>query len=355
MKKIILLLLTFAVINAQQKIPKIGPRLNLKNKYTKDQDDVCIWEHPSLKLLSTFIVSDKKAQKIFVYDFQGKILQTIPAIAPGNIDIRYNISLAGSLVDVVVYNQRAKGNRIVMYTVDPNKGTLSKKRADTNKLFISDSFGSCLYKSPDGKLYSFITSKKGIIQQYELIGKGAKFDYKRVRTFNINTDKIIRSCESCVVDDEAGILYVSSKKFGIYAIDVRTGSKAKPTLIVKQFDNNLRGFEGIDIYYDSLGNGYILLSSQDNSSIGVLDRKTYKFLGKFKIMGARKTDGIAVSGTNFGGQFTRGLFVCHTDAKGKGTILVSQWAQISSAFKPVLRINTRRDPRAPVKPLQKKN
>jgi len=44
-----------------------------------DQDDMCIWLHPTDKSLSTIIGSDKSSDKIYVYDLQGNLLQTIDA------------------------------------------------------------------------------------------------------------------------------------------------------------------------------------------------------------------------------------------------------------------------------------
>ena len=38
---------------------------------SQDQDDMCLWTHPSDPALSTVITSDKVAGKIFVYDLDG--------------------------------------------------------------------------------------------------------------------------------------------------------------------------------------------------------------------------------------------------------------------------------------------
>lgn len=53
-----------------------------------DQDDMCLWVHPSDPALSTVIVADKKAYKLFVYDLQGTTLQALDVPKPGNIDLR---------------------------------------------------------------------------------------------------------------------------------------------------------------------------------------------------------------------------------------------------------------------------
>src|SRR5204863_6712411 len=66
----------------------------------QDEDDMCFWLHPTDLSLSTVVVSDKSANKLFVYDLQGAVLQTITSSQPGNIDVRYNVPFGGQLVDI---------------------------------------------------------------------------------------------------------------------------------------------------------------------------------------------------------------------------------------------------------------
>src|SRR5439155_1896470 len=58
---------------------------------------MCIWLHPSDASLRLIIGSDNKANKLFVYDLEGKTIQTIPAEQPGNIDVRYRFPLRSML------------------------------------------------------------------------------------------------------------------------------------------------------------------------------------------------------------------------------------------------------------------
>src|SRR5688572_21968819 len=71
----------------------VTPSMKCSDRDSKDQDDMCIWVHPSDPSLSSIISSDKKANRLFVYDLEGRTLQSIPARQPGNIDMRYGFSL----------------------------------------------------------------------------------------------------------------------------------------------------------------------------------------------------------------------------------------------------------------------
>src|SRR5688572_16229988 len=95
------------------------------DKEAKDQDDMCIWVHPTDRAQSLVITADKAANKVFVYDLAGKTVQSIPAKRPGNIDVRYGFSLGREEVDVVAFNGRAE-NKIFVYRVDPDTRRLER-------------------------------------------------------------------------------------------------------------------------------------------------------------------------------------------------------------------------------------
>ena len=78
---------------------------------------MCVWIHPDKRELSTVIASDKSAGRVFVYDLDGQVLQTISIPKPGNIDIRQGVSLNGQATDLVVVNQRTDGFKLVAFRV----------------------------------------------------------------------------------------------------------------------------------------------------------------------------------------------------------------------------------------------
>ncbi|MCJ8330174.1 MAG: phytase, partial [Lentisphaeria bacterium] len=213
-------------------VPIIAPRVNLKNKHTKNQTDLCIWEHATGKHLSTLIVSDSKSQKIFVYDLQGRLLQTINAVLPGDIDIRYNVPFNNRKIDIIGFNQRKKSASIVLFEVD--RDTRKLKRIDNKRLRTKESTASCLYQNRQGKLYSFIATDTGKIHQYELSSKGDVFVHKLIRTVNINENDLETSIKSCAADDVYGVIYLSTK-YGIYAFSAEPAVKSKPQIILKKF------------------------------------------------------------------------------------------------------------------------
>jgi len=121
--RVFLFLIMHTLIFAQT---LVSPVLELQTPEVLDQDDMCIWLHPTDHSLSTIIASDKTANKLFVYNLSGEVIQTISASGkPGNIDVRYNFSLSGVPVDIVGYNDRTN-RTIVLFKVNPSTSNLTE-------------------------------------------------------------------------------------------------------------------------------------------------------------------------------------------------------------------------------------
>ena len=83
----------------------VAPQARALDAAAGDQDDLCVWVHPTDPKSSTVIGSDKQTGKIFVYDTAGKTLHTLSDLGmPGNIDVRYGFPLGGKKVDLVAVN-----------------------------------------------------------------------------------------------------------------------------------------------------------------------------------------------------------------------------------------------------------
>jgi myo-inositol-hexaphosphate 3-phosphohydrolase len=138
----------------------------------QDEDDMCIWLHPTNLALSTIVVSDKAAGKLFVYDLQGATLQTIASSQPGNIDVRYNFRFGGQLVDIVAFNERGT-SKICVYEVD--RVTRLLTRIDDDAIATGNNYGFTLYRSPlTGKVYGFTGPESNTaVKQWELVDDGA--------------------------------------------------------------------------------------------------------------------------------------------------------------------------------------
>jgi 3-phytase len=318
--------------NADQ-AKSVTPNVKCSARDSQDQDDMCIWLHPSDPSRSTVICSDKKANQVFVYDLEGRTLQSIPARQPGNIDVRYGFSLGQKLVDIVAFNQRGDSS-IIVYKVDPR--TRQLERVDNGAIRTGKNYGGTLYRSPrTGKFHFVVTSEKGDVEQYELADDGTgKVSGKKVRNWKITT------AEGAVADDEMGKIYIGEEDRGVWAVGGEPDDPTPGKRIIELGENGLTAdVEGLAIYCMPDGGGYLIVSNQGRSNFKVYERAApHRFVGTFAVEGAKTTDGLDVCNANLGPRYPYGLFACHT-AEGNCPVLITPWDGIAKAVPSGLKID----------------
>lgn len=283
----------------------VTPVVTYTNSGVADQDDMCVWIHPTDKSLSAIIASDKGSNRIFVYGLNGSLIQnlSVPGM-PGNIDVRYNFSLNGQLIDIVGYNDRSSST-LRFYKIDKSTRLLSYIGG-----FASGSnYGFCLYKSPSsGKYYAFSSNSSSAIRQYLLSGTGTVVTGNLERTLANGSG----NTEGMVCDDETGILYAGNEGAGIYKFNAEPGVDTRTLVAATGVDGFSADVEGLSIYYLSNGNGYLIASSQGNDRFYVFNRKSpHSYVKYFTASGIGATDGVDVCNVNLGGNFSQGIFLCH--------------------------------------------
>jgi 3-phytase len=327
---------SFAPVNG---VAPVTPKVTCLSPDAEDQDDMCVWLHPVDRSQSTIVVSDKKAGKIFVYDLQGKTLQSVPARDPGNIDVRYNFCLGGQLVDIVALTEQADATLFV-YKV--NAQTRQLERVDAGDIRTATNYGGTLYHSPKTRRFYFVTtSKQGAIEQYELMDNGTgKVTGKKVRGWKLDTAN-----EGAVGDDERGKLYIAEEQRGVWEVGGEPDDPTPGKRIINVGENGLVGdAEGIAIYYLTGDDGYLIVSNQDGSNFKVYERcAPHRFVGTFAVAGARRTDGLDICNANLGPLFPKGLFVCHSSlTNGKSPVLLTPWEEVANGASAKLKVDTSR-------------
>lgn len=196
--------------------------------------------------------------------------------------------------------------------------------------------------------------------------------------------------EGMVIDGLHGVLYAAQEQVGIWRISFTNGLGSKPKLIDKvrsygqpyertwvaedeeyacEFKDE-PGFggtvltadaEGLAIYPGKFGKGYLLASSQGDSTFAVYQRDGENtYLGGFqavddgKIDGAQHCDGAAVTNYALGADFPNGLLVLHDgentpdaldesgEARANTNFKFVPWPSVANAFDKPLSIDTLR-------------
>lgn len=322
------LILTLCPLHYTQTV--VDPVLTLNAPGIVDQDDMCIWVNRNNKSQSTIITSDKAANKLFVYDLDGNVLQTIDVPGmPGNIDIRYNFLLSGVPTDIVGYNDRTNGT-IVFYKVDHSTREISFISSFSDGGMTGDNYGFCLYHSINiQKYYAIASSNSTQMKQWELVDNGdGTIGGTLRRTWDNGSSDIT---EGLVSDDELGFLYASNEGEGIYKYNADPDDpNPAGDLIAPTGENGLTpDVEGITIYYASEGNGYLLASSQGSNDFKVYDRQApNNYVKTVEVTGVGSTDGIDVANVSLGFAFPLGLFLVHDGTGSPYAIRGCRWEDL---------------------------
>lgn len=259
-------------------------------------DDPAIWVNPADATKSLIIGTSKATNGgLVVWDLTGREVSRFVANDPYN-----NVDVSGNLVGVSNRDTKAMD----FFRID-GSGKLTKIGSVASGL--SDVYGFALAQV-NGKTYAAISTKSGLVRQFE-ITEGTSVSGKAVRDMQV-TGQV----EGIEFDPANGNLYIASETTGLYKFKIDPAAGNQKTQIAAIGQHGLApDAEGVAIYDLGGGKGYVLLSSQGNSSVKVFDRQTDKFLGTFNVSGVQNTDGLDVSSANLGSGFGKGMLVVHDE------------------------------------------
>ena len=292
-------------------------------------DDPAIWIN-TIDVKKSLIFGTDKKSGIYVYDLDGNQLSYSALGRINNIDLRfYNGQLhivasnrSISTLDYWIFDHK---NIYQYFKTNPNNA-FSDSIAHHHIKTGMNVYGVCMGLTLDG-ISAVITEEEGEKVQKWNLDQLIKTDEIDITQFEKGKPVEGNEAEGCVYDDENETIFIS-----------REGDKG----ILKAF--SVDGFkylqdvdsrageiegdpEGVSIYKTSNKEGYLVVSSQGNSTFNLYNRKTpYQYVGTFMILGAqgidevRDTDGIDVTSTPLPG-YPKGMMVAqdgfNTNQKGK--------------------------------------
>ncbi|MDC6365410.1 MULTISPECIES: phytase [Flavobacteriaceae] len=322
MKKLTAFLVVLLCFACKKSLPPIAPDI-ITEKSINDTDDPAIWINPKNPAESIVFGTDKKTNgAIYAYDLNGKIIEekTIRNIKrPNNIDLEYGFPLNDSTTtDIIVFTEREK-QQIRMFSV-PDMTPLDdggfKMFTEATGLEHNLPMGVALYKSPkDGSFYAIVGRKAGPKEEYlhqlKLESDSTGVTAKLVRKFGSFSGQ--KEIEAIAVDDENGLVYYSDEGVCIkkYYAEPSMGNEELSCFGGEYF---LEDIEGIAIASYENGEGYIIVSNQQQGEFNIFSRKDNTFI-KAVNLSTTETDGCDVVTVPLNDMFKNGLFVAMNDAK----------------------------------------
>ncbi|MEH2051947.1 phytase [Nostoc sp.] len=357
-----------------------------------DADDPAIYVNATNAADSLVLTSVKNAG-LRVYDLSGNLLQTVNpgGIRYNNIDLQYGFKLGNQSIDIAVASDR-QNDKLAIFKINPNPttpGQYLENITDSNigtifqtspfeppySASTRSSYGLTLYRSPITNDYYVFTSRRqtGDIAQFKLIDKGnGQIGAELVREFTIPSPTAAgRSpqTEGMVVDQETGFLYIAQEDVGIWKFQAEPDGGTTGKLIDRvRFEGGSHltdDAEGLTIYYGKNGTGYLLASSQGDSTFVAYTREgNNEYVGNFaignngSIDSVQESDGADVINVPLGPNFPFGLFVTQDGSNEPAETIDGEnvnsnfklvpWENIANALPNSLNIDTTSyDPRNP--------
>jgi len=271
-------------------------------------DDPAIWINTVSPEKSLILGTDKK-NGLTVYDLTGQQVQFLPQGRLNNVDLRQDVLIESAKTTLVAATNRTT-NTLDIFTISA-EGNVSFLLAQP--LNIKEPYGICMSQDTSGNAYAFINDKNGEYQQWHLNPD------EQLKPTPMGSFKLASQPEGCVVHDATQTLYLGEENVGIWTMPADATRSEEMILFDDVHSGHLvADVEGMDIYSGSDGNNWLIVSSQGDYSYAVYDLNKYNsFLGSIRVTdnlelgidGSEETDGLAVTATNLGGAYSKGLLV----------------------------------------------
>lgn len=304
-------------------VPAAGETAAVGTKVRDAADDPEIWADPRDPSRGAIFGTDKQAG-LYVYDLAGKDRQFLPEGPLNNVDLRDGFDVAGRKQVLVGASDRGR-SAMSFFLLDPD--SLQTTLWGRVPVKVSEPYGFCMGRRGDETIAVMI-GKDGDVQQFTVTDQGGKPAATLTRSFAVGSQS-----EGCVIDDEAGYLYVAEEAKGIwrYSLDPASGG-ARTHFAPAPSPELVPDVEGLALLRDA-GKTYLLASSQGDSAFAVwrVDGAG-AYVGRFSVMpgagadAVTGTDGIAALGGPVGA-FPEGLIVVQDDSDTDGETTVGARAR----------------------------
>lgn len=304
-------------------------------------DTAVVWLHPTDSTQSLILAGSKDETDggLHVWEMDGTAeLEFLPIGAVNSIDVRYGFPYDGGLIDLIGLTNRTE-QEVQFFTIDPDTRELSQ--IGSHLIDSSDIYGFCLaHDQSTDTFYSIPNTEGGIVEQWEISASGTTIDAVKVRTIDVGSQT-----EGATADDSNGSLFIGEEDVGIwrYELDPSSGSSRGSVDTVSDNPDLAADVEGLALYQESSDQGYLIASSQGNSTFTVYEREPpHDYVGSFALVpdadegvdAVTETDGISVTSRSTSTGFPRGVFVAHDGSTGESSTnykLVA-WEDIASAL-----------------------
>lgn len=305
-------------------------------------DDPAVWASASPVTVmgqSTpgFVAGTDKKSGLYIYGFDGRILQFMPEGLLNNVDLVQGLTVGGKPQLVLGASDRTPGKTgVALYLFDPARtGDNGVRYWGSIKTDVIEPYGFCFGKRGD-EIHAVLVGHEGELRQFVLTADAAGAPVAReVRRAEIGTIS-----EGCAVDEATNALYIAEENVGVWRYGLDPAAGAARTLVQPIAPGVLvADAEGLTTITDG-DRRYLIGSSQGDSTFPVwrIDGAAPEYKGRFVVVdgvvdGVTGTDGLAAASGQVG-PFPAGLVVVQDDVNDTGTqnFKYVDWRDIRTAL-----------------------
>lgn len=326
-----------AVVEATLETPSVG------TANADAADDPAIWASSRPVMIAGvstpgFVAGTDKKAGLYIYGFDGRVLQFLAAGLLNNIDVIDGLSVNGRPQVLLAASDRTPGRMgISLYLFDPAASGADNAVRPWGLIpsDLEEPYGFCLGRR-DGEVQAILIGKDGQVRQQVISADAAGGPVGReLRRFAVGSIS-----EGCVIDEAGDALYIGQETVGVWRYGLDPASGDTRTLAgAVDGDRLTADVEGMSILEDG-GNRYLIVSSQGDSAFAVwrIDGPGPVYAGRFAVHAGERTD--AVTGTDgvdaLGGPvgpFPEGLVVVQDDINdGAQNFKYIDWRDIRAAL-----------------------
>lgn len=305
-------------------------------------DDPAIWTSATPvtingKTSSGFVAGTDKKAGLYIYDFDGQVMQFLAEGLLNNVDAVEGLSIGGKPMVVLGASDRTPGRTgVSLYVYDPaGTGTNGVRPWGAINTDVVEPYGFCFARRGT-EVHAILVGHEGELRQYVVTVDAVGAPSARlVRSADIGTIS-----EGCAADEATGALYLGEENVGIWRYGLDPASGSRRTLVQAIEPGRLvADAEGLTILADGAAR-YLIGSSQGDSTFPVwrIDGAAPEYKGRFVVLDGEVdavtgTDGLAAHG-GVVGRFPEGVVVVQDDVNDVGTqnFKYIDWRDIRTAL-----------------------
>lgn len=304
--------------------PAVAARLETAATFRHFASDAAVWVDPVDASRSLLLVSGGEGG-LEINDLSGARVARLDSIEAGFVDVRQNVAAGDARLDLVIASEQRLG-AFNVYRFDSQSRQVQSMTAAP--ISVHDAVtGLCTYASAlTGKLYAFVATDQGQLEQWELFFEGGKANGRFVRRIAAG-----KGVAHCVADDTSGNVYFSEESVGIWRVAAEPESDAQraPVDLVAPRGSLHEEVKGIALYRGAGTTPYLLAADAGSGAFNVYSLAGDR-AGSFQIAGngieIGDAEGISATSSALGAALPDGaVIVADEDA---GNYKIVSWNDI---------------------------